>query len=175
MKKTLLGLTLLSTIILAACSMKPSMSGTGSVDTGAVLETGVVETPITMINIYQVQLDGTTGTATGTAIPLGCNDLLVEVPVEVDMTEVNKYPKTWDAIVDYDFEDMGLMNPWKTQDEVAFDSYEIVGSTLTVNLTGTIKIGGVCDVPRLNETVKATYKNFGYDDVVVLVNGQTIN
>jgi hypothetical protein len=26
------------------------------------------------------------------------------------------------------------MNPWKTQDAVAFDSYEIVGSTLTVNL-----------------------------------------
>jgi heme A synthase len=172
MKKTLLGLALFSTVILAACNIQAPSTGSGTVvDSGAVVE----ETPITMINIYQVQLEGTTGTATGTTAPLGCNDLLVELPVEVDMTEVNKYPKTWDAIVDYDFEDMGLVNPWKTQDAVEFDSYEIVGNTLTVNLSGSIKIGGVCDVPRLNETVKATYKNFGYDDVVVLVNGQTIN
>jgi len=173
MKKTLLGLALFSTVILAACNMKaPANTGSGSiVDSGATVE----EAPITMINIYQVQLEGTTGTATGTTAPLGCNDLLVELPVEVDMTEVNKHTKTWDAIVDYDFEDMGLLNPWKAQDAVEFDSYEIVGNTLTVNLSGSIKIGGVCDVPRLNETVKATYKNFGYDDVVVLVNGQTIN
>lgn len=171
MNKTLFGLALFSTVILAACNMNNPTTGSGTVISGVVAE----EAPITMINIYQVQLEGTTGTATGTTIPLGCNDLLVTMPVDVNMTEVNKHTETWDAIVDYDFENLGLVNPWKTQDEVEFDSYEIVGNTLTVNLSGSIKIGGVCDVPRLNETVKATYKNFGYDDVIVLVNGQTIN
>lgn len=129
---------------------------------------------ISRIDVYQIILDGTETNYSWTKTTVGCNDSLVSLPTTVSINEVDKYAGIWNIFSKLDREPDGFTNPWKTQNKLSFQSYEIQGSTLIINLSWQIMIGGVCDVPRLNETIKATYKTLWYTQVLVLVNGQPI-
>lgn len=105
---------------------------------------------------------------------IGCNDSLVGIPVSTSIPELRKYAGVRDALVSYDLENRWFTNPRKGQDKISFYSYEIQEKTLIINLKGQLRIAGECDLPRLEETVKAAYKAFGFDDVKVMIDGKPL-
>ncbi len=130
---------------------------------------------ITQLSLFQVILEESNSTYTWSKMMIGCNDSLINFPVKTSIPEENKYAGLRDLLTQYDAKDKWFFNPWKLQDKISFFSYEINGATLTINLKGDLKLGGVCDIPRLNEVVKATYRNFWFEDVVIMINGKNLN
>lgn len=177
MKKLFFPLLLLS-IVVAGCSLNTEPKRMLQIPPEAnpseqvKPEPSPVAKPITQITLYQVILDGSETGWTWDKTIIGCNDQLVAKSVSVNISEENKYKEIWDAVRSFDFENEGLHNPRKLKSEIEFYSYEINGTTLTINLTGNLMIGWVCEVPRLEESLKATYKALGYSEVNIIVNGK---
>lgn len=133
------------------------------------------ENTIDSLNIYQVILDGSELEFTGVKMIIGCNDALVATPVKTSIKESVKFLEVWKLLKNYDVENAWFLNPRKWQSAIEFDSYEIQDKKLIIKLSGLLKIAWTCEVPRLEESLKSTYKAFGFDEVELLVNGEKIN
>ena len=156
---------MLSSVALFGCMKKSAPANTVPADQEPV---------ISQITLYQVLLQWSESDYTGSKMVIGCNDSLVGIPVSTSIPELRKYAGVRDALVSYDLENRWFTNPRKGQDKISFYSYEIQEKTLIINLKGQLRIAGECDLPRLEETVKAAYKAFGFDDVKVMIDGKPL-
>ncbi len=112
-------------------------------------------------------------------ILVGCQDSLVEVTIpiwETDSLEA-KIAATLTVLLSYDdanFGESGYNNGLYLNDATVED-VTIVGSTATVNLSGSIPSGGVCQDPRIVGQLEETVKAFeGIDTAVILLNGNPL-
>lgn len=133
-------------------------------------------TSITSLLFPMVLLDGWSTTNTGDYKIIGCNDKLMSKSIKVSISEHSKFADIFSLLIKYNQSDDTMINPRKTQDKILFDSYEITDNqTLIIRTKGWVKLAGVCDTPRLLETLKAIYKPFWFEQVELLVNGQPIS
>ncbi|MDQ3549289.1 MAG: GerMN domain-containing protein, partial [Chloroflexota bacterium] len=112
-------------------------------------------------------------------IPVGCGDSLIDVTIpiwETDSLE-EEIAATLTVLLSYDdadFGESGLTNAL-FRNEATVESVTLDGSAATVNLSGSIPSGGVCDDPRIKGQLEETVKAFdGVDAVVILLNGNPI-
>ncbi len=102
----------------------------------------------------------------------GCMDVLV--PVEVDIAGQDSLEGRVEASVNALFNQASdeLYNVFLESDLSVAD-IQIINGVATVNLSGELFIGGICDEPRVIEQFAATVSQFdGIDRVVLLVNGE---
>lgn len=179
MKKLLLFL-LLSSLVIAGCSSKDITNNGDSTgmtgDANTSWDSVVVQAPvISQLNIYQVILDGSESDFTWVKMIIWCNDSLVALPVKTSIQDSTKFMSTWELLKSYDAEDKWFMNPWKWQDQIAFQSYEIQGKKLIIKLTWLLKLAWACDTPRLEESLKSTFRVYGFEEVELLINWKAIS
>ena len=62
---------------------------------------------------------------------------------------------------------------WKSQLTIA--SIERTGTTVTVNLTGNLSVGGVCDIPRVQEQLLLTAQKAAGGPVDIMLNGKPLS
>ena len=112
-------------------------------------------------------------------IPVGCGDSLVDIMIpiwETDSLEA-EIAATLTVLLSYDerdFGESGLINALY-QNDATVESVTLDGSSATVNLSGSIPSGGVCDDPRIAGQLLETVKAFeGVDNAVILLNGSPI-
>src|SRR5690606_7405108 len=72
----------------------------------------------------------------------------------------------------FEYEDDELYNVF-TNSSLTVADIQIINGVATVNLSGDLLIGGVCDDPRVIEQINATVSQFeGIDRAVLLINGE---
>jgi hypothetical protein len=126
-------------------------------------------------NIYLVAI-GDNG-ASGTAF--GCEDSLIPVTVDIDAHNTTEAKITAAltalfAIDDQYYGESGLYNVFY-QSDLAVNSISIENGVATVDLTGDMALGGECDDPRVEQTIRATILQFPeVTDAVVTRNGQPL-
>lgn len=188
MKKIYLVVLIVFVSILGGCTTKSTpIIQSGDIQTSGTLvfeeeevdQSNNMQPPIdnfiTKVRLYQIIKDPTI--YTWTMIKIWCEDMLGYFDADTEMKENEKYTKIFDLIHRYDNESNGYYNPWKSQSDIEFYSYELSNNDkdLSIYLSGTITLGGVCDVPRVIETIKSTYRGFGFDDVHIFLNNTPID
>ena len=129
--------------------------------------------PVTeTVNIHLVALEdnGESG------MLIGCGDSLIPVEREIQATDdvELKITRTLNILLGLDDEfygESGLYNALY-QSDLSVDDVTVEDGTATVNLSGELLIGGVCDEPRVEEQLRQTILQFeGIDEAVILLNG----
>lgn len=125
------------------------------------------------LTLYYVALEdsGKSGTK------IGCGDSLVSVTTEPVAT-VNAVESTMRKLLadhQKDYGQSGLYNALY-QSNLQYESSTQEGETLTVNLSGTITVGGVCDAPRVKgQLEKAALGASQAAKVIVRINGKDLD
>jgi hypothetical protein len=107
---------------------------------------------------------------------IGCDDSLIPVTVEIRHADTveERIARALESLLALDepyYGESGLYTALY-QSNLAVESVSIDGGTATVNLTGELLIGGVCDEPRVIAQLETTVERFQtVTDVVVLLNG----
>ncbi len=105
--------------------------------------------------------------------PVGCGDSLVPVTVDIPPTDA-PLTAALNALFAIDtriYEQSGLYNALY-QSELTLESMDLTAGTATINLTGTLQTGGVCDDPRLRGQIEQTALQYAtVEQVVINVNG----
>lgn len=166
--KKILGFILCFTVLVGCSIKQPSAP---IVDTDQKTKDVMIQ----WINLYQVLLEWSEVDYTWSKMLIGCNDSLVAIPVTTSIKESDKISETRKLLTSYDAEDKWFTNPWIGQDAIQFQSYELQANKIIIKLSWSLKIDWTCDVPRLEESVKSTYKAFWFEEVELLVNGKKIN
>lgn len=131
---------------------------------------------ISELTVYQILPQQTQFNYTWSKTETICGDSLVGVPVATAIPISDQFAWVWKTLTLLDRENQWLTNPWKNQKNVAFYSYEIQDKTLLINLTGAgLLVESDCDISRLLETAKATYKELGFDSVELWLQGSRID
>jgi hypothetical protein len=121
-------------------------------------------------DIYLVALDD--GGVSG--IPVGCNDSLIPVTVTFEPTvaPLSAAFEELFAIDDQFYGQSGLYNAFY-QSDITLDGIDISDAGLaTINLSGTLTLGGACDAPRIQGQLRQTALQYGtVATVEVFLNG----
>ncbi len=121
------------------------------------------------VQVFFVALDdaGQSGEA------FGCEDSLVPVTVIVpaDQDGFTAALNTLFSTNTRTYGESGLYNAFY-QSNVTVDSASVADSVATINLSGTIRSGGVCDDPRIRTQIERTAQQFGATTVNINLNGQ---
>lgn len=184
-------------LVLAGCAGSPSTAGpattapstsaatAAAVDPspGQVPPSGVASTqsPTTQPTVlptnasvtvfYIAQGDG--GTA-GPAVGCGDSAITVTSPTISFTDPVEGALRTLLANHDQQIGQSGLENTlWQSQLAVA--SVERSGNTVTANLTGTLSMGGECDIPRVEAQLQLTANTAAGSQVAITINGKTLS
>jgi hypothetical protein len=123
------------------------------------------------VNVYLVALDdrGRRGRR------IGCDDSLVPVkrtvaaagaPLKAAVEELLALPRQYEG---------GLGNYWAGEGLRVESAVVGRGGVATIRVEGTLPVAGVCDVPRIEEQIKATARQFrGVRTVRVFLNGERL-
>jgi hypothetical protein len=113
--------------------------------------------PQGMVQIFLVAVDdnGQTG------IPVGCGDSLVPVQVEIPSTggALKAALEVLLSVKEQYYGQSGLYNALY-QSDLQVESVSIDSGKATVNLTGTLLMGGECDIPRVQAQLEFTVLQF---------------
>ncbi|HEX2282869.1 MAG TPA: GerMN domain-containing protein, partial [Thermomicrobiales bacterium] len=124
------------------------------------------------VHIHLVAL----GDAGESGMPIGCDDSLIPVEREIEATDdvEVKISRTLEILLGIDEEfygESGLYNALY-QSDLMVESVTVAEGTATVNLTGQLLVGGVCDEPRVEEQLRQTVLQFeGVNEAVITLNG----
>jgi hypothetical protein len=179
MKKSFLSVSILCTILLAGCQTPSSNQNTAPEQTPPAAPPPVSAETLQKKNakLYFVALNGTDAAAAATE-KIGCDDTLVGV--RTDVSDINAATPAEAAlqkllsVKDDQYEKSGLYNALY-QSDLKVDGITVDDSKkATVKLSGTTQLGGVCDIPRFEEQLKATVLQFSdtYKEVEFLINGK---
>ncbi len=118
-------------------------------------------------NIYLVAVgdDGESGKE------IGCNDSLVPVQVQIDAAADPATAALNEllSIKDRNHEPSGLYNALY-QSDLSVEEMRITDGEAVVRLSGTLKLGGVCDEPRVKEQLQQTVLQYvGVEKVSIIV------
>lgn len=104
---------------------------------------------------------------------IGCNDSIVSVERSVPLTTapLTAALKELLSIHDRNYGQSGLYNSLY-QSNLKVDSVSIVAGKATINLSGTVTLGGACDNPRFASQIQETALQFStVKQVAVFING----
>ena len=107
---------------------------------------------------------------------VGCGDSAVAVQVEITPTlgVLRAAMESLLSIKDQNYGQSGLYNALY-QSDLKVDSVKIENGKATVNLTGTLQLGGECDNPRVQAQLEQTVRQFPtITDVAIFINGQPL-
>jgi hypothetical protein len=129
-----------------------------------------------MLNIYLVALEdnGKSGKL------IGCGDSLVGAQVKYGLTKDETTAKDTlaklFAVKQQYFGESGLYNALYQSDLKVESLTADANRKATLNLSGSMMLGGVCDNPRFEEQIRATVLQFKdlYADVDIFVNGKAL-
>ncbi len=127
------------------------------------------------VNIYLVALDdnGQSG------MKIGCGDSLLPISVQID-TSGSIEQQITDALnkllsMDEQFDGQSGLYNALYQSDLSVESITLDNGHATVNLTGSLQVGGVCDEPRVDQQIRQTVLQFdGVDSATILLNGQKL-
>jgi hypothetical protein len=127
---------------------------------------------VSRVTLYLVALgdDGRIGR------PIGCNDSLVPVEVEVGPTRtpLRSVLEQLLLIENATQGDTKLYNALDRSD-LTIDDVTLDGSKAVIALSGDLRLGGVCDAPRVEEQIRATALHFStVTKVDVSINGMPL-
>ncbi|MBI1299238.1 LysM peptidoglycan-binding domain-containing protein [bacterium] len=126
----------------------------------------------TRTNIYLIALEdeGRSGTQ------IGCGDSVVPVEVEIEPT-LAVLTAAMNSLLDLDerfYGESGLYNALYRSD-LSVDSISLVNGVATINLSGEVSLGGVCDVPRFEAQLRQTaLQYYTVDSVEITINGEPL-
>ncbi len=125
-----------------------------------------------MVKIYLIAIDdnGKSGDL------VGCGDSAVPVQVEVPATQgvLKAAMQALLAIKDRQYGESGLYNALY-QSNLQVDRVTIESGKATVELSGTMMLGGVCDIPRVEAQLTKTALQFStVSEVTITVNGKLL-
>ncbi|MGE3912340.1 MAG: LysM peptidoglycan-binding domain-containing protein [Chloroflexota bacterium] len=108
---------------------------------------------------------------------LGCGDQLVFVERTVEPTQA-PLAAAFDSLLTMDERSLGqsgLYNPIY-QSNLRVDDLQLENRTASIHLAGDLRLGGVCDAPRVAAQLRQTALQFNtVDDVQVFINGQPLD
>lgn len=145
-----------ATTAAASPSAQPSSPGDASTTTA----------PLTLYYVAQGD-DGVSGAA------IGCGDSLVATYTE-PVAFTDQLRASMQRIVSDDSQFLGQSGLYNAlyMSDLVYESGSVEGDTVTVNLSGKVVLGGVCDGPRLAEQLAQTAETaVGVGSSVLLVNG----
>jgi hypothetical protein len=127
---------------------------------------------VNMVKIFLIAVDdnGKTGS------PVGCGDSVVPVTVEVPPTQGVLKAALVALLSDKDqfYGQSGLYNALY-QSDLQVESLSIEGSKASVNLSGTLLMGGECDTPRVQAQLEQTVLQFPtITEVDIFINGRPL-
>jgi hypothetical protein len=134
--------------------------------------TSTVAAGMTRVKLYFVALND--NGATGKKI--GCNDSLVAVDREIPATNapLTAVLNVLFSLTDKDYGQSGLYNALY-QSKLKIDSAAIVSAKATINLSGSLVQGGVCDSPRIQAQIEQVALEFStVKTVAVFLNGKSL-
>lgn len=124
-------------------------------------------------NIYLVALED--GGRSG--MQIGCGDSLVPVEVQIEPT-LAVLTAAMNSLLNLDermYGQSGLYNALYRSD-LSVDSISLVNGHATINLTGEVSLGGVCDVPRFEAQLRQTaLQYYTVDSVEININGEPMD
>jgi len=125
-----------------------------------------------MVNIFLIAVDdnGISGD------PVGCGDSAVPVQVEVPATQgvLKAAMQALLAIKDRQYGESGLYNALY-QSDLQVDRVVIEGGKATIELSGSMMLGGVCDNPRVEAQLLKTALQFNtVSEAAVTINGKPL-
>ena len=112
--------------------------------------------------------------ATGKKI--GCSDSLVAVDREIPATNapLTAALNTLFSLTDKDYGQSGLYNALY-QSKLKIDSAAVVSAKATINLSGSLVQGGVCDSPRIQAQIEQVALQFStVKSVAIFLNGKSL-
>ncbi len=107
---------------------------------------------------------------------IGCNDSLVAVDRAIPSTNapLTASLKELFSLTDQTYGQSGLYNSLY-QSKLKIDSIAIVNAKATINLSGSLVLGGVCDNPRVEAQIEQVALQFStVKTVAVFLNGKTL-
>lgn len=125
-----------------------------------------------MVQIYLIAVDdnGQSGT------PVGCGDSVIPVQVEIPPTQgvLKAALVALLTVKNQYYGQSGLYNALY-QSDLEVESLSINGSIATVYLTGTLRMGGECDAPRVQAQLEQTILQFqNVTGVTIFINGKPL-
>lgn len=126
----------------------------------------------TSTNIYLIALEdeGQSG------MQIGCGDSVVPVRIEIEPT-LAVLTAAMTNLVNLDerfYGESGLYNALSNSD-LSVDEISLVDGHATINLSGDVSLGGVCDVPRFEAQLRQTaLQYYTVDSVDITINGQPL-
>ena len=111
-----------------------------------------------------------------TGIPVGCGDSAVPVQVEIPPTQgvLKAALGALLSIKNQSYGQSGLYNALY-QSNLQVDSISIDGGKASVYLTGTLIMGGECDVPRIQTQLEQTVLQFPtVKEAAIFINGKSL-
>jgi LysM repeat protein len=127
----------------------------------------------TRTNIYLIALEdeGRSGTQ------IGCGDSVVPVEVEIEPT-LAVLTAAMNALLDLNerfYGESGLYNALH-RSNLSVESINLVNGEATINLSGDVSLGGVCDVPRFEAQLRQTaLQYYTVDSVEITINGEPLS
>jgi len=127
------------------------------------------------VSEYSVQLFLIAPQDKNTSGEIGCGDSTVAITQKANGTsKATAAMEALLAIKDETYGESGLYNALY-QSDLTFTSFEQSGDTAKVKLTGTLKLGGACDNPRVRAQLEQTLKNAAaVDKVQIIINGTAL-
>jgi hypothetical protein len=127
--------------------------------------------PLT-VKIFMIAVDdqGKSGT------PVGCGDSAAPVEVQIPHTQavLKAALEALLAVKQQNYGESGLYNALY-QSDLKVDSLDLQDGKATVNLSGTLILGGECDNPRVEAQLTQTVRQFStVSDVAIFINGKAL-
>lgn len=127
---------------------------------------------VSRVNLYFIALED----AGRSGKPIGCNDSVVPVEVEIEPTSA-PLTAALERLFSIDSQYYGQSGLYNAlyQSDLRLDSATVEQGQATIALSGTLRLGGVCDNPRVEAQIEETARQFPtVDEVVVYLNGQRL-
>ncbi|MFZ6028649.1 MAG: GerMN domain-containing protein [Chloroflexota bacterium] len=129
--------------------------------------------PVSRAEIYLIAV-GDNGQA---GKKIGCDDSVVPVEVVFEPPTDTPLPAALEELLALDgqyYGQSGLYNVFY-QSDLAVESAQIKNGEAIIRLAGTLRLGGVCDDPRLRAQLEETALQFpGVQDVAIFINGEPL-
>lgn len=164
-------IVLLGVVLIAASACAPAATPTSAPTATDEPEPTEEPTPETVssVNIYLIALED----AGKSGKEVGCGDSVVAVVREIEPTAA-PLEAAFNALLsikDQYYGESGLYNALY-QSDLVVESAAIEGGVATVELSGTLMLGGVCDNPRVEAQLIETAMQFsGVTEAAITING----
>ncbi len=127
----------------------------------------------TSTNIYLIALEdnGSTG------MQVGCGDSVVPVQIEIEPTlGVLRAAIQQLLAIDDRFYGEGALYNALYRSDLSIDEISLTDGVATIELSGDVSLGGVCDTPRFKAQLRQTaLQFFTVDEVIIYINGELLD